>query len=133
MDIGTFLTKAFSVVSDFGTLSPHLKLAAVLTISISAWKVSAFQPLWKKLGSWQVIVSPALSVILGIVNALFSTGTISLNVIMNALVVGFGSVAFHEFMDALKTIPGIAPFWQNVINFISGLLGGSAQQQIDKK
>lgn len=119
MDTDTFLTQAFQVIQNFHQLTPHLKIIAVLTLCISAWKVSAFKPYWDKLGWFKSFVAPTCMLILAIMNGV--TGPFNFHMIVNALMIGVGSVGFHELLDAVKTIPHIGPKWLLGVQLLSDL------------
>ena len=126
MDTGTFLTQAFQVIQDFHQLTPHLKLISILTLCISAWKVSAFRPYWDKLGWFKTFFAPACMFILSIVNGV--TGPLNIHILFNAVMIGLGSVGFHEILDAVKTIPHIGPKWMIAVNVISDLTQSMTQR-----
>lgn len=120
MDVGSFLTEAFSVVTTFGQISTHLKIIGILTLLISFFKVSSFNPLWHKLGWAKTFLAPFLAFVLSVVSAI--NGPFNFHVFMNAMMIGFGSVGFHEMLDAIKTIPGLGPKWMLIINFVSQIV-----------
>lgn len=120
-EIMPVLSQAFDVMKDFGALSMHMKIAAVLTLLISLVKVSAIRPIWEKLGAGKVLVAPLLSLMLAIVQSIGEKPVTKVE-IMNALLIGAGSVAMHEFLDALKEIPVIKQRAEPLVDLVKKLL-----------
>lgn len=131
MDVGTFITQAFEVVKDFRTLTPHLQMIGILTLIISAWKVSAFRPYWDKIGSAKTLVAPAAMILLSVINSL--NGPMNLHVILNAIMIGLGSVGFHELLDCLKKLPHIGPRWLVAVNVLSDLTQNMSRKLVYRK
>lgn len=127
-EIILFVSQGMEALKDFGALAAHMKLAAILTILISLVKLSALRPLWEKLGAAKVLVAPALSLALALVQTLGGQPLTKVAVI-NALVVGAGAVALHEFLDALKEIPTIKEKFSAVIDLVKKLLSGVKPQE----
>ena len=133
MELGTFMSQLWATIQSLGTLSPLLQVAAVITVLISAWKTSAFQPLWTKLGKLQAYVAPVLAILFAIVTSLASGGTLSLATVFSALVVGLTSVGFHELLEAIKSAPWIGKQWAQVITWFESLLGGTDGRPLKTK
>lgn len=119
MDVGTFVTQAFQVFQSFHELTPKIVMIGVLTLIISAWKVSVFKPYWEKLGSFKTLCAPASMFFLAVINSV--NGPLNFHIIFNALMIGFTSVGFHELLDSIKLMPHIGPRWVVMVNVISDL------------
>lgn len=126
-EIITVVAQAMDALKDFDLLAAHMKVAVVLTILISAVKLSMLRPLWDKLGGFKVLVAPALSLALALVQALGGQPLTKVAV-LNALVIGAGAVALHEFLDALKGVPVVQDKFGPVIDLVKKLLSGVKPQ-----
>jgi hypothetical protein len=125
MDLGQFVDQLYAVLQNFGALSPLLKASAILTLLISAWKVSAFQWMWSQLGKFQSFMAPLLMTAAVIVQSLIKSGSVNWSSVGTAIVIGLTSIGFHELLCALKSFPGIGPLFVKVIDVVEAFLGGN--------
>jgi hypothetical protein len=88
---------------------------------VSSLKVSFLRTLiWDKLGAFQVLLAPALSLAI----AMLAVTPFTAQTALAALLTGGGAVALHQMLDALKQAPFIGDAIKKVIAFIEMLLGG---------
>lgn len=118
-DVLTFFTQVSMLVENWGGYTWMLKVGGVITVIISAVKVSFIRPLWDKLGEAKFWLAP----LLGLAAGLMSMGTeltwASAFAYMQA---GAGAVILHELLDMVKKIPGIGSVWVSVIDIIKIML-----------
>jgi len=119
----TFLKQIMDTILQFGGLSFLLKVSSIVTLIVSATKVTFLQKYWEKLGGFQVLVAPILGLVSGVL-ILASQGTLTWAGVASYVFAGAGAVVLHELLDAIKTLPGIGAVFIAIIDFISGKLGG---------
>lgn len=114
----------FSALGSMKGMQWQLAAASFITILISALKVSAWRPLWNKLGWFKAFLAPMLSIFVVMLTAM-SAGNFGWKSAVTALVTGGGALAIHELLDSFKGIPGIGGTWLAIIEWVSKMLGGS--------
>lgn len=130
MDLGQFIDQVYAALQNFGTLSVLLKASVILTLLISAWKVSVFQPFWNFFGNFKAFVPPTFMVGVVVVQSLISSGKVNWNTVGVAIVVGLTSAGFHDILCDLKSLPGVGPLFIKVIDLIEAFLGGSGLRAV---
>lgn len=118
-----FFSQVWTVITGFGGMGFMMKFSAVITVIIASMKVSFARPLWDKLGYFKALVTPILSLILGIIS-LAVAGKVTLAALAAYLFSGGGAIILHEVLDQIKAIPGLSPVYLNMIAFFSKILGG---------
>lgn len=128
---GTVLQDFFGVIGNLKGMKWQMAVASIITVLISTLKVSAWRPLWDKLGWFKGFLAPTLSVG-SIVLIAWGTGQLSWGTLLVAITTGAGAVALHELLDAFKGIPGIGKVWVAIIEILGKLFGGKPAS-IEKK
>ena len=116
-----FLQKVLDFIAKFGGLGTMGQVSGVLMLLIASMKVSFIKPLWDKLGAYQALVAPMLSLVAGLV----MVQPFSLEAAVAFLLTGLGAVAFHELLDVVKAMPWVGPAYKKLIEIFMALLGGN--------
>jgi len=119
MDIGQLMSQAWDLIKGFGAMDSSTKIMSIVMLLIAVWKSSLAQPLWAKLGKLQILVAPALAVVV----SLLSIHPFTMAALWMSLVGGGLAVATHELLDAAKSIPGLGAMYVSLIGFAMQLLG----------
>lgn len=118
------LGQLFSTIGNLKGLKWQLALAGFVTVAVSALKVSAWRPLWDKLGWFKAFLAPILSLAVVYLTA-WASGNLGGSTAWLALTTGVGSVALHELLDAVKGIPGVGKVPLMLTDLVAMLLGGT--------
>lgn len=125
-----FFSQVWTVITGFGGMGFMMKFSAVITLIIASMKVSFARPLWDKLGYFKALVTPILSLILGVIT-LAVAGKVTLAALAAYLFSGGGAIILHEVLDQIKAIPGLSPVYLSMIAFFSKILGGPSPLPAD--
>lgn len=109
-------TQVVTLIKTFGGLTWMAKVSAITLILVASMKVTFIKPFWEKLGKAQVLVAPFIALVGGILSQ--GSGLTWASFIAYVGVGGLGAVAFHEFFDALKALPGLGSAYVTIINLI---------------
>lgn len=113
------LDQLLKAIALFKMSGIYVGISAVVMLLVASMKNSILRTyVWDKLGGAKVLVAPALSLIA----IALETGSLGLKEMLAAIMTGAGAVALHEFLDALKSMPGIGPMYVKVIDVIGLLL-----------
>lgn len=112
-----FLSQVMTFIKAFGGLPWMGKVAGVTMLIVASFKVSFMQPLWSKLGKWQVFAP----LVLALAGGVLSMSPFTLPGLMAYMFAGAGAVVLHELLDAAKAIPGLGPMYVSAINFVENL------------
>lgn len=127
----SWLDSAFTFVKNLFNDTPLLgKILGGVLVIVGTWKVSYFQPLWKKLkengkADW---VGPVLGLIGGVAT-MYMQGDVSFSVLLAAL--GGGALAPYvaDLLDVLYKIPGLSTVWKSVIEVLKVVLRAPKDSQ----
>ncbi len=123
-----FFSKLMSTIQGFGGLSTLAKVTAVIVLLIASVKVSFLNQLvWSKLGAYQSLIAPLLSVVAGVLGLFGGGAHVSPISVLAYLSAGVGAVGLHELLDDIKALPGVGPAWVSAISVIESALGGASQ------
>jgi hypothetical protein len=117
MDLGQLLTQLWALIQGFAAMDTSTKIMSIVLLLIAVWKSSILQPYWAWFGKGQILVAPALAVIV----AVLSVHPFSWAALWMSLVGGALAVATHELLDAAKNIPGLGPQYVSLIAFFASL------------
>lgn len=124
-EIMQLLSQAAELVTSLGSLPMPMKVASIMTLLISVWKLSPLQPYWDKLGKFKVFVAP----VLGLGYAIFSVDPFTLaNLLQQAISVSAMSIALHEVLDVAKTTAP-ANWLRQGIELVSRLLPKASEEE----
>lgn len=127
---GEWLSQLFDLIAHAKGLGLLALLSGIVTLLISALKVSIFQGFWNKLGKFKTFLAP----VLGLALAILVSGTqgFTWQTILLAITTGAGAIALHELLDALKAVPGLSPIFRVIIELFEALLGGKLAKGVSK-
>jgi hypothetical protein len=107
------LGQAWDLFRSFATLDTPGKISGLVMLLIAFWKSSLAQPYWAKLGSGQVLVAPALALIVtACAIQPFSWTALWVSVMSGTLAIGI-----HQLLDGLKGMPWVGPRYVSLIDF----------------
>lgn len=114
-----FITQLLTFIKDYGGLSEMLKIGGYILLFIALIKTSIVAPMWAKLPE---LVKTLVAPLLGLGAALFTQGgDITWASALAFMASGAGAVFVHEFLDGLKTIPGLGSVYVTIIDLLSKL------------
>lgn len=113
------ITQLWAFISGWASMANPAKVSGAIMLLISIWKSSLIQPLWAKLGNFQVLVAPILGIGLAISQL---PGGFSLANLWAGLQAGGLAIAFHELLTVLESVPWIGAKYQAIIAFFDNLL-----------
>lgn len=125
VDGGAFLGSILQFVQSHGGLGMSLMIACVCLLAIASMKVTILDNLiWNKLGKLQILLPPALGIVVGLI-LVHLNGPLTLAAVCTYAASGMGSVYLHELLDAAKVIPGLGAGYVSLISAVEGALGGT--------
>ena len=120
---GDWFVAFIKAMQSLSGLKWQLQICLLLTLFISALKVSAWNVIWDKMGPYKALLAPILAMI-GTLLMAWEKDQFSIGVLWVGFTTGAGSVALHEFFDVVKNIPGVNTPVLKVAEILSAVLGG---------
>lgn len=127
MDINDLFAQLWALIQAFPSLPAAGKISGIILLLISLIKSSLVAPLWEKLGSWKVVIAPALGLVAGVL----AIHPLSFASLWQGLLGGVLAMGLHQLLDAIKVIPGIGPVYLKVIDVLETIF--KAPDQLKEK
>jgi hypothetical protein len=113
-----FLMEVLQAVSGWKGMPVQFVLAGVVALLVSSLKVDLLRKyLWDRLGSYKVLLAPALSLL----GAVLMVQPFTWATFWASLTTGAGAIALYELFKAAKALPGLSPLVSKILDLISGL------------
>ncbi len=111
------------VVPKLQGLQWQAQLILIITLLISALRVSKWRPFWEKLGPYQFFLAPGLAVASCLLVAV-SKGEMTSGALWVGATTGAGAIALREVFDRVKEFPRVNKYVLKISEVFSALLGG---------